>query len=72
MFIDHKNPEKHVVDNGWIDDTILRVVNDSLDENMVISDKEYIKALEVMIFWLNFHTGINTSIGYEDTTRHNN
>jgi len=70
MFVDHENYSKEAKENGWINPTIEKVVKNPLDEDMIISDKDYIGALETMIFWFNFMTGLNTSIGYDDSTRH--
>jgi hypothetical protein len=68
MFVDHMAPTELEVKNGWVNPTIQRVVNSPL-EGVKISDKEYIKALETMVFWLSFTTGLNTSLGYDDETR---
>jgi len=68
VFIDHKNKNEAAIMNGWVNDTISNVVNNPIDD-ILIPDKEYIEALETMVFWLSFTTGINTHIGYETGTR---
>ena len=68
MFIDHKKPKEDAIKNNWVDPTIVRCLED-VHKKVDISDSEYIDALETMAFWLNFTVGINTSIGYENSTR---
>lgn len=68
MFVDHIHPTEMEIKHGWVNPVIQAVVTKPLD-GVVLTDEEYISALETMVFWLSFTTGINASIGYESDTR---
>ncbi len=66
--MDHKNPTKEAINNGWINPLIAKIVKDPRIK-FEISDEDYIEAINHMILLLNLGTGLNTAIGYENSTR---
>lgn len=66
--MNHRNPTKEMIDNGWINPLISKIVKDP-HAKFEISDEDYIEAVNHMIFLLSLRTGLNTAHGYEDSTR---
>ncbi|MEW6617259.1 MAG: hypothetical protein AB1333_02450 [Patescibacteria group bacterium] len=67
---DHDNCSKTAKENGWINPLVEKVVKTGGHENFNISDKDYIEAINHLLKFLDFETGLNAeSIGYDSETR---
>ena len=67
---DHINYSETAKENGWINPLVEKIVKTGGHENFNISDQEYMEAINHLLKFLDFETGINaTSIGYDSETR---
>lgn len=71
-FFDHRNYSKEAKENGLIDPLIEQIIKEGAHNDLKISDRNYMSAINRLIAYMSLETGLNSEmIGYETNTREN-